>query len=70
MNPYVNEEVMWHRLKDVQLEAENRRLMGLAPSLLDVAWTLGKHLWMLARPERRPVSPVRADERPSASDAA
>jgi hypothetical protein len=70
MNPYVNEEVMWQRLKDVQLEAENRRLMGLAPSLLDVAWTLGKHLWMLVRPARRPVSAVRADERPSASDAA
>ena len=28
MNPYMNEEVMWQRVKDLQREAENRRLMG------------------------------------------
>jgi hypothetical protein len=27
VNPYLNEEVMWERLKDAQREAENRRLM-------------------------------------------
>ena len=70
MNPYVNEEVMWQRLKDSQLEAENRRLMGGAPSLLAVAWTLGKRLWVRAWPEPQPVSPLAADDRPSASDAA
>jgi hypothetical protein len=28
MNPYMNEDVMWQRLQDVQREAENRRLMA------------------------------------------
>ena len=70
MNPYVNEEVMWERLKDAQQEAETRRLMGGAPTLLDVAWTLGKRLWMRARPEPQPLSPLAADDRRSASDAA
>jgi len=28
MNPYMNEDIMWQRLKDIQLEAENRRLYG------------------------------------------
>jgi hypothetical protein len=38
MNPYVNEDVMWQRLKDVQREAENRRLLGRGqrPSLSSV----------------------------------
>ena len=70
MNPYVNEDVMWQRLKDAQLEAENRRLMGRSPSLLAVAWTLGKRLWMRVRPEQQPVPRLAADDRPSASDAA
>jgi hypothetical protein len=36
MNPYVNEEVMWERLKDTQREAENRRLIAqhVAPGFL------------------------------------
>jgi hypothetical protein len=34
MNPYMNEDVMWQRVKDLQLEAENRRLMGPRPSLI------------------------------------
>ena len=70
MNPYVNEEVMWQRLKDTQLEAENRRLLGVAPSLLDVAWTLGRRLWVRAGGEPQPVSQLAVDDRPSASDAA
>ena len=70
MNPYVNEEVMWQRLKDTQLEAENRRLLGVASSLLDVVWTLGRRLWVRARREPQPVSQLAVDDRPSASDAA
>jgi hypothetical protein len=36
MNPYANEDVMWERLKDIQLEAENSRLIAqhLAPGFL------------------------------------
>jgi GTPase len=45
MNPYVNEEVMWQRLKDTQREAENRRLVGGKPSLVSVVWTIGHSLW-------------------------
>ena len=50
MNPYVNEDVMWQRLKDIQLEAENRRLYGPpAPGALDVLRLLGQRAWLLAR---------------------
>jgi hypothetical protein len=28
MNPYANEDVMWERLKDMQREAENSRLIA------------------------------------------
>jgi hypothetical protein len=36
MNPYANEDVMWERLKDIQREAENSRLIAqhLAPGFL------------------------------------
>ena len=34
MNSYMNEEVMWQRVKDLQQEAENRRLMGPRASLI------------------------------------
>jgi hypothetical protein len=34
MNPYMNEEVMWQRVKDLQQEAENRRLVGPHASLI------------------------------------
>ena len=48
MNSYMNEEVMWQRVKDLQQEAENRRLMGPRPSLLGVlsslALSLGRSL--------------------------
>ena len=40
MNPYMNEEVTWQRIKDVQQEAENRRLLGPRPSLLGVLSSL------------------------------
>jgi len=49
VNPYVNEDVMWQRLKDIQLEAENRRLYGPhAPNALDLVRMLGRRAWLLA----------------------
>ena len=30
MQPYVNEDAAWQRLKDLQLEAENHRLAAMA----------------------------------------
>ena len=74
MNPYVNEDVMWQRLKDIQREAENRRLVGSSPTALEVAWMLGRRAWLIAglavrRPPRR--SPVvDSDERRAVSDVA
>jgi hypothetical protein len=59
MNPYTNEDVMWQRLKDLQTEAENRRLYGpQKPRLLDVARLFSRRVWLLAglamrRPPRR-----------------
>jgi hypothetical protein len=60
MNPYADEDVMWQRLKDLQREAENRRLIRAENR------TEGRHLlkllaaraWLLAglamrRPPRR-----------------
>ena len=48
MNPYMNEDVMWQRVKDLQQEAENRRLMGPRGSLLglfsSLALSLGRSL--------------------------
>ena len=71
MNPYVNEEVMWQRLKDVQLEAENRRLLGVTPSLLDLVWSLGRKAWPLARLVVPRSSPeVEVDDQPAVSDVA
>ena len=49
MNPYVNEDVMWQRLKDIQLEAENRRLYGpRVPNVSDLVRMLGRRAWLLA----------------------
>ncbi|HKW58917.1 MAG TPA: hypothetical protein VJR46_04095 [Candidatus Dormibacteraeota bacterium] len=49
MNPYVNEDVMWQRLKDLQMEAENRRLAGEAgPTALDLVRLLVSRAWLLA----------------------
>ena len=46
----MNEDVMWQRLKDLQLEAENSRLAR--PRLLPGAWyaarLLGRRAWVLA----------------------
>jgi len=63
MNSYVDEDVMWQRLKDLQREAENRRLirneLGLrATRTRDVVRHLAARAWLLAglamrRPPRR-----------------
>jgi hypothetical protein len=59
MNPYMNEDVMWQRLKDVQREAENRRLLGPGPSRFGLlaSLTLGLGRSLLGSPSRI----VRAD---------
>lgn len=60
MNSYADEDVMWQRLKDVQLEAENRRLMRAENGRSGWALVriLGARAWLLAglamrRPPRR-----------------
>ena len=44
MNPYVNDEVAWQRIQDLQREAENRRLAfdgGHKPiELVALAWLM------------------------------
>jgi hypothetical protein len=78
MNPYMNEEVMWQRVKDLQMEAENRRLMGPRPSLLgllsSLALSLGRSFAAspsrLVRAEPWPAEPWSEDEMDRASDIA
>ena len=70
MNPNVNEEVMWQRLKDAQMEAENRRLMGGSSPYRAVARALAWRLWVRARPAPRTTPPLRTDDAPSVSDVA
>lgn len=50
MNSYMNEDVMWERLKDMQLEVENSRLLQprLAPALWQAARLVGERAWLLA----------------------
>ena len=64
MYPYMNEDVAFERLKDLQREMENSRLTGatlvrfgrLARNLSARAWWLAG-LAMRRAPRRRPVSP-------------
>jgi len=50
MNTNMNEDLMWERLKDIQLEVENSRLHQ--PRLVPVLWhsarLLGERAWLLA----------------------
>jgi hypothetical protein len=46
MYSHMNEDVMWERLKDLQLEAENSRLTR--PRLLPAAWRTARLLAALA----------------------
>ena len=50
MNMYVDEEVMWQRLKDIQREAENRRIFAqhTVPGLLRLVSAFGPAVWRMA----------------------
>ena len=64
MNSFMNEDVMWSRLRDMQLEVENARLTEprLLPAMLRSARFLGRRAWLLAglaarrAPRRRPAA--------------
>jgi hypothetical protein len=47
MNPYANEDVMWQRLKDLQREAENSRLLAqhVVPGFLRLLGRIGSSAW-------------------------
>ena len=78
MYPQMNEDVMFERLKDMQREMENSRLIaGSVPSVGSLVRILGARIWWLAglamrRPPRaRPASMREAyEESVRASDAA
>ena len=77
MNPYVNEDAMWQRLKDLQREGENRRLYGHSSlaGLGALLRMLGTRVWWLAglaarRPPRRRSTQLVNPDRDRASDAA
>jgi hypothetical protein len=77
MYPYVNEDVAFERLKDLQREMENSRLMaGSLPRLGSVIRNLAARAWWLGglameRPPRsRPTEVREPREKPAASDAA
>jgi hypothetical protein len=66
MYPYMNEDAAFERLKDMQREMENSRLMAAGTSrMLGLAVAFARRAWVLAglamrrAPRRRPVtSPV------------
>lgn len=73
----MNEDVMWQRLKDIQREVENGRLVGprSMPSALALITLLGRRVWLIAglamrRPPRRAPLQVIDEERRTASDLA
>lgn len=73
MYPYMNEDVAWQRLLDLQREMENSRLLAQngPPAVARLAQYLGGRIWRLVA-ARRPVrrqEPM-AEERESAADAA
>jgi len=73
MNPFMNEDVMWQRLKDIQLEAENRRLYGTRtfPTLVAMVRTLGRLAGLATRrAQRRHPVQLAEQECEGASDAA
>jgi hypothetical protein len=77
MNPYADEDVMWQRLKDMQREAENRRLIraGAGPAAKDVFKMLAARAWLIAglamrRPPRRTWTDTCAEAKDVASRAA
>ena len=77
MHPYMNEDVMFERLKDLQREMENRHLApgtlagfgGLVRNLSARAWHVAG-LAMRRPPRRRPVRVHTARDEDAASNAA
>ncbi|TMD01064.1 MAG: hypothetical protein E6J05_02400 [Chloroflexi bacterium] len=49
MNPYANEDVAWQRLKDLQVEADNRRLAASQEPWSAALRRLATRAWYLAR---------------------
>jgi len=74
MYPYMNEDVAFERLKDLQREMENSRAMtGALAELCNSVRILALRAWWLAMrrpPRRRPVQVQHEYEEQSASDAA
>ena len=73
MYPYMDEDVAWQRLLDLQREMENSRLLAQngPPAVARLAKYLGGRIWRLVaavRPVRR--QEVLEEERESASDVA
>jgi len=69
MYPYMNEDAAFERLKDLQREMENSRLIaGSAPSLGSVLRNLAERAWWLGGlAMRRPPRPNPAPSRRGAS---
>lgn len=68
MYPYMNEDAAWQRLKDLQREMENSRLMtvGQPQATLAALKRLGARVWLIAglastRPPRRRPRPIRRE---------
>lgn len=76
MNHFMNEDLMWERLKDIQREIENHRLDEPAArhSVLRAARLLGRRVWwvagLAARRAPRPHPAARVEEARSARDVA
>jgi hypothetical protein len=78
MSFYSNEDVMWQRLKDLQLEAANRRLVAQnsVPAVARLARLLGQRAWLLAglamrrAPRRRPLGVIDGESDAAANHAA
>jgi hypothetical protein len=77
MYPYMNEDVMFERLKDLQREVENSYLIARsAPRLGRLARILGERIWLVAglairrAPRRRPIAAHESFEKAAATDAA
>ena len=50
MNSFANEDVMWERLKDIQMEAENARMHSprLRSASVRLARLLAQRVWLVA----------------------
>jgi hypothetical protein len=71
VNPYMNEDVAWQRLKDAQREMENsqRLAAGIASGLRAIVWLAARRV-ALVRPAARRSTDGQPAEARSASDEA